>query len=153
MTAQEMSAKLVAPFDASEVKFKAQAVSKDGTKALAVAYVDARVVMDRLDSVFGLGGWKTSYRSASAGAVVCTLTVKVGDEWVSHEDVGSPSEQKDAADRLKSAFSDGLKRAAVHIGVGRYLYKAPAQWVDYDGGSKSFVRTPKLPAAPARRSA
>lgn len=153
MTAQEIFAKLSAPFEASEIKFKPQAKSKDGTKALACAYVDVRVVMDRLDNVFGIGGWKTSYRSAPAKTVICTLSVKVGSDWISHEDIGSPSEQKDEADQLKSAFSDSLKRAAVHLGIGRYLYRIAPQWVPFDSANRCFTVTPKLPPNAVKRSA
>jgi hypothetical protein len=59
--------------------------------------------------------------------------------------VGSPSEQPDGGDRLKAAFSDALKRAAVKFGVGRYLYRLPAQWVDYDAQKRRFARTPEMP--------
>ena len=36
--------------------------------------------------------------------------------------------------------------AAVKFGVGRYLYRLPAQWCDYDPQKKHFVRQPQLPA-------
>lgn len=155
MTAQEIFAKLSAPFEASEIKFKPQAKSKDGTKALACAYVDVRVVMDRLDNVFGIGGWKTSYRSAPAKAVICTLSVKVGSEWITHEDVGSPNEQATGSesDKLKTAFSDSLKRAAVHLGIGRYLYRFAPQWVPFDSANRCFTVTPKLSPNAVKRSA
>ena len=60
-------------------------------------------------------------------------------------DVGGPSEQPDEGNRRKAAFSDALKRAAVKFGIGRYLYRLPSQWVDYDPQKRQFVRTPKLP--------
>jgi hypothetical protein len=47
---------------------------------------------------------------------------------------------------LKAAFSDALKRAAIKLGVGRYLYRLPSQWVDYDPTAGRFVKTPQLPA-------
>jgi len=59
--------------------------------------------------------------------------------------VGGQSEQPDEGDRRKAAFSDALKRAAVKFGIGRYLYRLPAQWVDYDPRKKQFARTPTLP--------
>jgi len=104
--------------------------------------------------VFGLGGWQTSYQPLPDGNVVCTLRVRVGEEWVSHADVGGPSEQPDAGDRMKAAFSDSLKRAAVHVGVGRYLYKLTPQWVEYDPAKRRFLETPRLPdwAVPAKRT-
>lgn len=145
----DLAAKLAAPFESDEVKWKPQATR--GNRALAICYVDARTVMDRLDDVLGLGKWQTSYQTVQDG-VICRLRVWVGSEWVTHEDVGSFSEQPDDGDKLKSAFSDSLKRAAVHLGVGRYLYRLPHQWVDWDPEKKQFVRPPRLPdwALPAK---
>src|SRR5204863_464715 len=48
-------------------------------------------------------------------------------------------------DRLKSAFSDALKRAAVKLGIGRYLYRLPLQWVEYDAQTRQLKGAPKLP--------
>lgn len=152
ITADLMS-QLHAPFEPSAIDWKPQAISNN--RALAVAFVDARAVMTRLDKVFGLGGWQTSYEVLPNDCVVCTLRVKVQDEWCNHQDVGSPSEQPQNGDRLKAAFSDSLKRAAVHLGIGRYLYNLPTQWCDYDTVKRCFVHTPKLPdwAVPAKRKA
>jgi hypothetical protein len=79
---------------------------------------------------------------------MCQLRVKfaAAGEWITKADVGSPSEQPDAGDRLKAAFSDALKRAAVKFGIGRYLYRLPGQWVDYDPAKKQITRRPELPA-------
>lgn len=134
---------LAEPFEVSEVKFKAQVVR--GNRALAVAYVDARVVEDRLDKVFGVGGWQDAYTVLPNGSVMCVLRVKIGDEWIEKSDVGSISEQPDEGDRLKAAFSDALKRAAVKLGIGRYLYRLPQQWCDYDANSRQIKQSPKLP--------
>lgn len=130
-------------FEPAEVEWKPQAVK--GNRALAIAYIDARCVMDRLDRVLGVGNWQTSYREFGEG-VVCALRVRVCGEWSEHEDAGSFSDQPDKGDKLKAAFSDALKRAAVHLGIGRYLYSLPSQWVDFDPQKKAFVRKPDLPA-------
>src|SRR5207248_3090638 len=53
-------------------------------------------------------------------------------------------EQPDGGDRLKAAFSDALKRTAVKLGIGRYLYRLPQQWVDYDPAKKQFAMPPRL---------
>jgi hypothetical protein len=133
---------LAAPFDPAEVKFKPQTVS--GNRALAVAFVDARVIQDRLDEVLGVLGWQDSYECLPDGAVVCRLRIRLGTEWITKEDVGGQSEQPDEGDRRKAAFSDALKRAAVKFGIGRYLYRMKPQWVDYDPQKRQFVRTPTL---------
>lgn len=137
-------AALAGPFDVGEVKFKPAVVS--GNRALALAYVDARVIQDRLDDVLGPDGWKDAYKIVDGHkSVVCKLSIRVGKEWVTKMDVGSASEQPDEGDRMKAAFSDALKRVAVKFGVGRYLYRFPSQWIDYDPKAKKFTQEPKIP--------
>jgi hypothetical protein len=135
---------LAAYFEADEVKFKPAVVS--GNRALALGYVTARAVQDRLDQVLGVGGWQDDYEVLEGGSVLCRLRVRLGGEWVTKCDVGSPSEQPDDGDKMKAAFSDALKRAAVKLGVGRYLYRLPQQWCDYDPHKRQFTRPPALPA-------
>jgi len=142
--AKALSLALTAPFPVDAVHWKPLSVKVN--RALAAAYLDARAVMQRLDCVFGVGGWKDAYQPVAGGSVVCTLSVKVDGEWIDKTDVGSPSEQPDDGDKLKAAFSDALKRAAIKLGIGRYLYRLPRQWVDYDAQARQFVRAPQLPA-------
>jgi hypothetical protein len=151
--AEGIAQALSAPFAASEVKFKPAVVS--GNRALALAYVDARVIQDRLDDVLGVMGWQDSYRVLPDGSVMCRLRLKIGEQWITKVDVGGQSEQPDGGDRTKAAFSDALKRAAVKFGVGRYLYRLPQMWCDYDSHKRQFVRPPALPAAalPAKKKA
>lgn len=144
---------LSAPFEAKEVRFKPAVVT--GNRALALAYVDARVIQDRLDDVLGVTGWQDEYECLPDGSVVCRLHLRLGDEWITKMDVGGQSEQPDEGDRRKAAFSDALKRAAVKFGIGRYLYRLPSSWCDYDPQRKQFTRTPTLPpsALPQKRPA
>jgi hypothetical protein len=152
--ATSITGALSAPFDVKEVKFKPQSVK--GNRALALAYIDCRVIQDRLDDVLGVENWMDEYEILTDGSVMCRLKLKLNGEWVTKVDVGSPSEQPDQGDRLKAAFSDALKRAAVKFGIGRYLYRLPAVWTDYDPQKKQFSQTPQLPAwalpKPARTS-
>jgi hypothetical protein len=141
---REIQAALAAPFHKHQLRWKPQAVKND--RALCVIYLDARAVMDRLDEVLGLGNWQTSYTAeGKGGTVTCTLSIRINGEWISHQDVGSESEQPDEGDRQKSAHSDALKRAAVHIGIGRYLYRLGQQWLGYDPQRKRFTEDPKVP--------
>jgi Rad52/22 family double-strand break repair protein len=134
---------LAAPFPADEVQFKPQVVK--GNRALAIAYIDARAVMDRLDTVVGVHNWQDRYQLLPDNAVQCRLRVRIHGEWVAKADVGSPSDQPDGGDRLKAAFSDALKRAAVKFGIGRYLYALPPSWTDYDPTKRQFTSMPRLP--------
>jgi len=152
-SAQQLTAELAAYFDPQDVKFKPQSVK--GNRALALAYIDARAVQARLDDVLGVEGWQDDYTIVADGSVVCKLSCRLGSEWVSKMDVGSQSEQPDGGDRLKAAFSDALKRTAVKFGVGRYLYRLPSVWCDYDVAKRQFAQTPALPtwAIPAKQRA
>jgi hypothetical protein len=134
---------LSAPFSETEVKFKPQAVK--GNRALALAYVDVRAIMDRLDNVVGVENWQDRYQLLPDNSVMCQLRLRIGDRWITKADVGGPSEQPDGGDRLKAAFSDALKRAAVKFGIGRYLYRLPQQWAEFDPQKRQFTGPPQLP--------
>jgi hypothetical protein len=141
----DVTRRLATPFDAPAVRWKPMKVT--GNRALAAAYIDRRPIQDRLDEVLGVDGWQDAYQCLPDGSVACRLRCRIGGEWLTKVDVGGPSEQPDGGDRLKAAFSDALKRAAVKYGVGRYLYRLPAQWVDYDVQRKQFKQAPRLPGA------
>jgi hypothetical protein len=144
-TVSQIAAALAAYFDPHEVHAKPGAVAKDADRAMVLHYVDARTIIERLMSVLGLDGWRDRYDFLPSGSVVCTLRVRIGGKWTVRTDVGSPSEQEDEGDRLKAAVSDALKRAAVKLGCGLYLYRLPRVWADYDKAKKRFVREPSLP--------
>lgn len=137
-------ARLAAPFSLSEVKFRPGATN--GQRALALAYVDARVIMDRLDGVLGPANWRDEFVRLGNDAVECRLSIRVAGEWITKADVGAESEQKDEHDRTKAAYSDALKRAAVKWGIGRYLYRLPQSWCEYDPQKRQIVKPPQLPA-------
>ena len=115
------------PFPADEVGWRVGSVAGNGKKAMALAYIDARSVMDRFDDVCGLAGWQNKY-SHVGQKTICDIGVKVGDEWIWKAD-GAGDTQFEAD---KGAMSDAFKRAAVRWGVGRYLYSMDDQWVEID---------------------
>lgn len=143
---KEVWRELRRPFPEGAVKWKAQTTNKDKTRALAVAFVDARNVMERLDRAVGPGGWHDAYEviSIDAGGYVvqCSLTVL----GVTKADVGDSSASGGGGNLAKTAYSDALKRAAVKFGVGRYLYALPLRWVAYDAQHKRLAEVPELPA-------
>jgi hypothetical protein len=143
MTAQEIQDALAEPFEPGEVKFKPAVVK--GNRAMALAYVDARVIMDRLDDVVGVAGWQDSYEYLPDGSALCKLSLKIEGEWITKCDIGGQSEQTDEGDRHKAACSDALKRTAVKFGVARFLYRLPSQWCDYNPDTKQFAVAPRLP--------
>lgn len=56
MTPHDIQTALAEPFPARHVDWKPQTTK--GNRALAVAYIDARCVMDRLDTILGVGNWR-----------------------------------------------------------------------------------------------
>jgi len=116
---------LAAPFPPDRVSWRIGQMKKgDATKGKALAYLDARDVMGRLDEVCGPGGWQCRY-SHALNKTVCDIGVKVGDEWVWKADGAGDSD----IEAEKGALSDAFKRAGVRWGIGRYLYDIPSPWV------------------------
>lgn len=134
---------LAEPFAPWEIRWKPQKVS--GNRCMAIAYINARAVMDRLDEVVGNCNWEDKYEPLPDGSVVCSLRIRTDYGQTVKCDVGSPGEQPDEGDRMKAAFSDALKRAAVKFGIGRYLYHLPRVWADYDSQKKQMKEIPSLP--------
>ena len=115
---------LSAPFDPAAIHWRAQTLTSDGNKALALAYLNARDVMDRLDDVVGPENWQDSYTETPKGRTICTLSIRVNGEWISKSDgAGDTDVEGD-----KGSISDALKRAAVKWGIGRYLYALGNVW-------------------------
>lgn len=118
---------LAAPFNPDEVSWRIGSMKKDKTAGMALAYIDARVVMDRLDDVCGPDGWQCRY-SHTATKTVCDIAIKCGDDWLWKADGAGDSD----IEAEKGALSDAFKRAAVRWGIGRYLYELPSPWVEVD---------------------
>lgn len=120
----DIFAALSAPFPADAISWRVGSFTKDKTKARALAYLDARDVMARLDGVVGPQNWQTRYPHVGA-ITVCEIGIKVDSEWLwkangaGHTDIEAE----------KGALSDAFKRAAVLWGIGQYLYALDSPWV------------------------
>jgi hypothetical protein len=130
----EVARRLREPFDPNDVDFRVQGKASEQTgKAQVVAYVDARVVQDRLDAVVGIGNWAFDWQPLviDKGEVMVakgTLTIF----GVSKSDAGSASNFEQSLGAVSHCF----KRAAVHWGIGRYLYNLPMAWVAVERGGR-----------------
>ena len=133
-TMQDILAKLAAPFPADQISWRPGKISKDNKKGLALAYIDARNVMDRLDEV--VGEWSDSYSEIS-GRLVCGIKIN----GITRTDGAGDT----AIEGEKGGLSDAFKRAGVKWGIGRYLYRLPTQWGEIDQ-YKHFKTTPTLPS-------
>lgn len=157
-----MIEELAAEFPRDAISWRSQSLNKDGTSAMALAYIDARDVMDRLDKVCGPANWQDRYEFHGP-RTVCYLSIRIDGEWITKADGAGDSD----VEAEKGAISDALKRAAVKWGIGRYLYSLPAPWVpceSYERGGKRYwkrwtsdpwthVKQPKPAAAPKAASA
>lgn len=132
------------PFPVELVHWRVGATSGDKTKGIALAYIDARDVMKRLDDVVGAENWQDDYPWSEGGRLVCRIGIRLHGEWVWKAN-GAGDTQVEAE---KGAFSDAFKRAAVMWGIGRYLYMLPNVWVPLEQKGRSHIikEPPKLPA-------
>jgi hypothetical protein len=132
---------LSAPFPADRVSWRVGSTNKEKTKGLALAYIDARDVMNRLDEVVGATCWSDKYETHGE-TMICYLSLNVGGVWVSKGD-GAGDTQVEAE---KGRISDAFKRSAVKWGIGRYLYDLDSPWVDIEGYGNSYrINKEELP--------
>lgn len=132
---------LASEFPKAAIHWRAQTLTKNGDKALALAYLDARDVMDRLDEVCGPAGWQSRYTETAKGRVLCEIGIHIEGEWVWKSDGAGDT----AVEGEKGGISDAFKRAAVHWGIGRYLYRLDAVWCPcetYNGKWRKWTDDP-----------
>lgn len=133
----DMFKRLCAPFQPSAVKWRvgrafwprSSAAPTQGqeTTGIVLAYIDARDVMDRLDEVIGFGNWDCAYKCYQEAKPegktetihVATLNLRFSDHWMMSYDGVSDESDFEA---IKGGASGAFKRAAVYVGIGRYLY-------------------------------
>lgn len=108
------------PFEPRLVKWR------KGGGQNALAYIDARDVMKRLDDVLGVAGWQDKYIRVDGG-FICEISVKIGDDWITKSNAANDTK----IESVKGGASSALKRAAVNWGIGRYLYYMPS-WCNKD---------------------
>jgi len=125
------------PFPAADIEWRVQRTLKTtkGPKAVVLAYVTNRAIMNRLDEVFGFGNWKNEYKEWRDKGVLCGISVKIDGEWVTKWD-GAEETQVEAT---KGGFSGSMKRAAVQLGIGRYLYNLTENWVDIKDRGEHYI--------------
>ncbi len=163
MTKEEQ---LKEPFAPEHIEWRIQQSGKQPNKqtgevkhwALVLAYVTNRAIMDRLDEVFGIDGWRNEYTEAPDGGILCGISVLFANDWVTKWD----GADKTAIEATKGGLSNAMKRSAVQWGIGRYLYDLEANFVTltelkpsnmkgygvhYDKESKKrlYYRHPELP--------
>lgn len=121
-------------------QWRVQSRSKDKSKAICSAYIDARDVMNVLDKYCDRG-WQTDTKELAGFifyGIGITVPVMAKGSMGEYEmetttlwrwDTGARIENNPTDNMFeqagKSAASDAFKRAAVQWGVGRFLYDLP----------------------------
>ena len=132
----DLQTKLLRPFPVEKVKWRVGATTKDKSKGIALAYIDARDVMQRLDEVCGIEHWQCRYPFAGC----CEIGIQIDGEWIWKANGAGETN----VEGEKGQFSDAFKRAAVVWGASRYLYALPNVWVELDQ-YKHIIKPPELP--------
>lgn len=122
--------KLALPFSPERVSWRVGSTKADKSTGMALAYIDARDVMERLDEVVGPDNWQDRYE-IHGGKTICYLSIRfdpINNEWITKADGAGDSD----IEAEKGALSDAFKRVAVKWGIGRYLYDLSSPWVQLD---------------------
>ena len=120
--------KLSEPLSVKDIDFRIQSINKGGY-ATVLAYKDARVDINRLNSVCGQLGWERKHSRENHNCTV-SLWDSENNHWVSKEDTGTESNTEAA----KGLASDSFKRACFNWGIGIELYDYPVISVKLNGG-------------------
>lgn len=142
------------PFAPAAVRWKVQ--TEWGSGAVVIAYIDARLVIERLNLVCPTM-WETRYEAAPGGAMRCHLTLTEildtsygsSGRSITRSDVGV-GQGRGEGDKLKAANSDALKRAAVHFGIGVSIYAMKAVTLKV-GENDHELRTQKRKKGPQKQ--
>ncbi len=131
-------AALQRPFAAEDIEWRVQQSGMKNGKpwAMVLAYVTNRAIQQRLDETVTPAGWCNTYTTGPDDGVLCGISIRIGDEWVTKWD-GAENTQVEA---VKGGLSGAMKRAAVQWGIGRYLYRLEATFAEvFEGRGQNRI--------------
>ena len=123
---------LQAPTPPELIEWKGQSIYEDNGKytALALAYVDARFMQNRLDEVCGIFNWQSEV-GVEAGLLMVGISIRDPETnaWITKWDTGQDKAQELMDDSGfgggRGTFSQSFKRACYQWGIARDLYSLP----------------------------
>ena len=119
------------PFSVAALEWKVGARNREKTRGIALAYVDSRDYIARLNAVLALG-WEDAYTFMVVGTrIVCKCELRLhleGGESIARTGDGDCELEDPNATTVASA--QAFKRACVKFGLGAYLYALPQEWVE-----------------------
>lgn len=132
---------LAAPFPEQDVEWFVGVTTQDKTKGLAIPFITARAVQNRLDEVVGPNRWKNTFSEWKGGAQLCEILIyddEIG-EWIGKIDGSGDTD----IEGVKGGLSASFKRAATMWAIGRYLYNLDTCcWVEIEPRGKSYIISP-----------
>lgn len=133
---------LAKPFAPDRISWRVGPTNAEKTKGVALGYIDARDVQDRLNEVCGVENWQCRYTHAEQ-KTICEIGILIHrstthSEWVFKANGAGDTDME----AEKGAISDAFKRAAVMWGIGRYLYDLDSPWVQLEARGRSYVIAP-----------
>jgi hypothetical protein len=130
---EDLKTKLKEPLPAAAVSPNPQ---KPGLSAIKVIYV-----VERLNDVFGLNGWRVDNEVIETGRmVVVRATLAIPKYGIAIEQFGG-NDNPDRGDAYKGACTDALSKCASYLGIGMDVYKGLNDGRARDrGGSRHNVR-------------
>ena len=154
---------LAEPFPINVLKKRVLRKNREKTKGEAAYYIDTRDLAHRLDLILGSSGWSNSFKihdcgdriGVTAELVIGTIMRQGESEELKQAmrcDYDAKEKRLNTNDLvIQKAGPAALKRAAVHFGLGAYLYsfKDVITWEEIDqyGGFKNpAINFDRLPA-------
>ncbi|MBB4637940.1 Rad52/Rad22 family DNA repair protein [Longimicrobium terrae] len=127
-------------FEPDSIEWRIQASGEKNGRvwAICVPYVTNRAIQSRLDEVVGPESWSNEFRPGPDGGVMCGLSIRVGDEWVTKWDGAENTD----VEGVKGGLSGAMKRSAVQWGIGRYLYTLDETFANVHEGGRFRGKLP-----------
>jgi hypothetical protein len=134
---EDVIAELIQPLPSHLIEVRPGATTKDKKRAIALAYYDWRIMVNRLNRVVGGRNWRAHLEPWGDNKLICILSILD----VSKESVGEAEEADENCGT--SAEQQAKKRAMAEHGFN-YLYLLPVVWGEYDPEKKRFVNPTAL---------
>ena len=136
---REIQKALAKPFVLADLEWRLQQTFEDKKRGLAVPYVTARAIQNRLDDVVGPENWYNEYKpwhgTGKKEAQICGISIYFeGRGFITKWDGAEDSN----VEPIKGGLSDSMKRAAVQWGIGRVLYNIGEVFVDIEQRGKNW---------------
>lgn len=137
-------------YEGLKADFPKEAYSKDSSRGFDLTSLKAQYIIERLNDVVGITGWKLSgeFQPTDKGVLymgTLSLVNDSGELVHSVEAIGYADNKKNTGDTYKSARTDALSKAASYYGLGNEMFKGN---ISVGGASK----VPSKPSKPTKPS-